>query len=261
MKPYNIRIDYGRTACGEIQIIDTAQPLFSWAVGVCGQETNASHRVSVARGGRIVWDTGYLDSEAQSAHYEGETLISGEIYNVTVEYKGTDGVAYSDSRDFCPGQLDNWDAAWLCAPGGRSDAVVTFYKDFELPVACESACLFVCGLGYHKAYINGQEVFGYPLNPAFSEYEKRAYYSVIPLAGKYLKAGLNRLSVRVASGWRNPELICYTTGHCTVAYSGKTVLSALLRFNMGASGITWLLTDESWRVYSDAVTQSDLFMG
>ncbi|MBQ6645664.1 MAG: family 78 glycoside hydrolase catalytic domain, partial [Clostridia bacterium] len=128
-------------------------------------------------------------------------------------------------------------------------------------VACESACLFVCGLGYHKAYINGQEVFGYPLNPAFSEYEKRAYYSVIPLAGKYLKAGLNRLSVRVASGWRNPELICYTTGHCTVAYSGKTVLSALLRFNMGASGITWLLTDESWRVYSDAVTQSDLFMG
>ena len=155
--------------------------------------------------GRLGWHA----SQEQSCRYGGPALTPGEVYTLELRLRsGCGAESAPECRRFCPGSVD-WDAEWLFADGAASDAVIDFVHDFtcEKPVA--SACLFVCGLGYHKVELNGEAVFAEPMNPAYSQYDRRAYYSVVPELEGVLRPGVNRIGVRVAAGWRRPDSICY----------------------------------------------------
>ncbi len=261
MRPYNIRIEYGKTDENRIQITESPDPVFGWALAGNENEAPSHCRVCVSRGGRTVWDTGLLRGDVQQVRYTGEKLRTGDVYTLNVEVSDENGKTASDTRLFCPGTLDFWPGKWLSDPEDRNGAVLSFFKDFDLPDSCVSACMFVCGLGYHKVSVNGREIFSDPMNPAFSEYEERAYYSVLPDIQDFLKSGRNRLGVRAAAGWRNPKIVCYDLIGRVPAYAGRTVMSAALRMTLSDGTEKWLLSDESWGLFYDAVTYSDIFMG
>ena len=261
MKPYAIRIEYGKTDPAAVQIVETPAPAFAWAVAPDADETLVCARVTVAHGTEILWETRLYGDVPQEARYGGKALEAGEIYKVAVELSDSNGRTCSDSRLFCAGSLAPWPGEWLGDPNDKGGAVLSFFKDFELTSSCVSACLFVCGLGYQKTYINGTEVFGYPMNPAFSEYEQRAYYNVLPDVGGFLVNGVNRLGVRVAAGWRNPNIVCYRNMKRAPEYAGRTVMSAALRLVFADGSVKWLCSDGSWSLFYDAVTYSDIFMG
>ena len=261
MRPYRIRIEYGRSDERDVQIIESPDPVFGWAIAQEDTEQLACYRITVTCRGKTVWDSGARHGGGQELRYEGDKLQTGEVYTVTVELTDTSGKTSSDSRAFCQGRLDAWRGEWLADPNDRDGAVLSFYKDFELPADCISACVFVCGLGYQKTYINGKEIFAYPMNPAYSEYEERAYYNVIPNVREYMNDGVNRIGVRVAAGWRNPNNICYKLVNRVAAYTGKTVMSAAIRMGFADGSEKWLFSDDSWQMFYDAVTYSDIFMG
>ena len=261
MKPYNIRIEYGKTKPSQLCILESAAPLFSWACAAGDGETQAAFSLRVLHDGEAVWQTGWHASQEQSCRYGGPALTPGEVYTLELRLRsGCGAESAPECRRFCPGSVD-WDAEWLFADGAASDAVIDFVHDFtcEKPVA--SACLFVCGLGYHKVELNGEAVFAEPMNPAYSQYDRRAYYSVVPELEGVLRPGVNRIGVRVAAGWRRPDSICYNLVQRIASYTGKTQLSAMLRIRYTDGSVAWLKTGEDWRWMPDAIVSSDIFDG
>lgn len=262
MKPYKIRMEHGRTDPSRVCITEQDQPLFSWAVAALEGERQAAYRLNVGQRGREAWDSGWVESACQEHRYGGEKLEAGEIYRLSVRLRGQDGqVTEAVTQDFCPGRLASWDAAWLCEQEERKNGVAVYVGEFDCGKEAESACLFVCGLGYHKAYLNGEAVFDSPMNPAYSQYEKRAYYTVLPGLEKHLRRGTNRIGIRVAGGWRNRENICYQLVNRIPAYVGRRQLSALLRIRYCDGTVEWKGTDNSWKYFYDAVVSGDIFLG
>ena len=261
MKPRKIRIEYGKTNEHGICVTEGAAPTFSWSVAARRGERQKAYRLAAACQGQDCWDTGWVESAEQSAVYAGPPLQPGEVYTLRLTLLGEDGsLSPTQTCRFCYGSLP-WDAPWLCAREARSDAVVQFVLDFSCEKPVAAACLFVCGLGYHKVYLNGQDVLTEPMNPAYSEYEKRSYYTVLPALEGLLRQGKNRLGVRVAPGWRNPESICYQLVQRVAAYTGPTQMSAMLRIRYADGTIRWLTTAEGWGYRYDAISSADIFLG
>ncbi len=261
MRPYRIRIEYAAAREGGITIVESARPMFSWAVAREEGEAFASRRLLVSQNGKLLWDTGFQPDAAQEKRYAGEPLTPGEACTLRVELKNAAGRVQADERRLCYGDVGPWPAKWLSDPAQEDGRAVAYFKDFELSSVPQSACLFACALGYHKLYINGQPVLDLPLNPAFSQYDKRAYYSVLPDLSKYLRPGCNRIGVRLARGWRNPGAICYRSMSAPPTYTGPAAFSAALRLSDGSQRARWVLSDEGWRAFDDPVTSADLFQG
>ena len=55
MKPYNIRIEYGKTKPSQLCILESAAPLFSWACAAGDGETQAAFSLRVLHDGEAVW--------------------------------------------------------------------------------------------------------------------------------------------------------------------------------------------------------------
>ena len=281
MKPYRVRIEFAKTSPEKINVTESANPHISWAIA-SGSETQSARRVNdacaadvcdviahdnntrviVAHEGRPFWDTGWVNAAGQNVKYSGNPLTEGEVYDLSVQLRGSNGEESPPEHvRFCPGQLSHWPAKWLCEKDAREDAVVSFFRDIDLPADAAAACLFVSGLGYHKIYVNGQCVFDDPLNPAFSEYDKRCYYQVLPGIENFLRGGKNRLGVRVAAGWRSPANVCYQLNKCTADFAGPTQMSAALRVRYSNGRIEWFISDEQWQYFYDPVVYSNIFMG
>lgn len=262
MNPYNIRMEYGRTDESRICILERPTPMFSWACAASGSEQQTAYALCVSLAGTPVWQTGRVLSSEQQCRYAGPALQAGETYTLSLRLRNADGQESACvQRRFCLGHIAHWDAAWLTATDAASDAVVDFVYDFSCDAPVESACLFVCGLGYHKVELNGAAVFDDPLNPAYSQYDRRAYYSVVPELEKGLRPGKNRLAVRVAAGWRRPDSVCYDLVGRIASYTGKTQLSAMLRLRLADGRIVWHRTGETWKCLPDVIAASDLFQG
>ncbi|HAX50928.1 family 78 glycoside hydrolase catalytic domain [Muricomes intestini] len=262
MKPYAIRIEHGRTKTENVCITEGKQPLFSWAVATQDGEMQTAYRVVIRLDEKEIWDSGWVSSPEQSCCYTGTQLTCGEIYTVTVSLRDTNGrESQSVQQRFCSGAINQWDAEWLCEQERKEDAVISFFKNFACEKEVASACIFVCGLGYHKVYLNGMDVFTEPMNPACCEFDKRCYYSVIPGIEKNLQKGQNRVGIRVAGGWRNPDNACYQLTGRIPEFTGKTQMSALLRIRFSDGEVRWLSTYRSWQYFYGGVVSSNIFMG
>lgn len=262
MKPYNIRIEHGRTKRKQVNIIEGAEPIFSWAAAPDGGQRQEAYRLKVCLGEKTVWDSDWVVSCGQSQRYCGQELWPGEVYSLEIRLKSQDGIiSQAAERKFCLGSLEMWDAEWICEQEERKNGVAVYIGDFFCEKEVEAACLFVSGLGYHKIYMNGKDLFTSPMNPAYSEYEKRSYYTVLPGLEGVLGRGKNRLAVRVAGGWRNQENICYQLVNRIPAYVGNRQLSALLRIRYLDGTVEWKRTDKEWNYFYDPIVSTDIFLG
>ncbi len=99
----------------------------------------------------------------------------------------------TDSR-WC---LNNWYAEVRPAPMMR--------RELELPVNAHSAKLYICGLGYYEASINGKKVGDHVLDPLVTEYDKRVRYVTYDVKDHLVK-GSNAIGVVLGNGWYN----CHT---------------------------------------------------
>lgn len=106
-------------------------------------------------------------------------------------------------------------AKWIAARHETAD-ILLFRRKFETKHP-EKARLFICGLGFFRAFLNGKALDERHINPAFTDYRKRktrppltkgkfgktghfAYYHVYDLTD-FLLNGENVLDVEVAGGY------------------------------------------------------------
>ncbi len=120
-----------------------------------------------------LWDSGRVESNASTqVEYQGKPLPSGARAYWTVKAWDQAGVEsdWAPAAWFEMGLLnpEDWTSRWIAiAPEDQSSAHAApyFRKAFSARSEIRSARAYVCGVGYHELYLNGQRVGDHVLDP------------------------------------------------------------------------------------------------
>ncbi len=157
--------------------IDSLTPVFGWAVS-SGTDDNWQGECRVmVEGDTLLWDSGWVAQKEQSLRYAGEKLPAGVALTLTVLVRDKNGEESEPClASFVSGVLTERVGKWIGSPAETNGRVLYFRRDFVLSEMPESACLYVCGLGYHHVTLDGVDVTDAKLEPAHANYHKLVYY-------------------------------------------------------------------------------------
>lgn len=246
-------------------VADHSTPMFSWTVlSDTENDQQTACRVTVSCKEKALWDSGWCSQAQQALTYAGEALPTGLVLQLQVWVRNTAGEeSCSAPQAFVYGVRKNWEGKWILPQEDRCHAALYFRRVFELPEGCTDACLYLAGLGYHKAYLNGRPVDTAVMDPAHANYAKTVYYTVLPNVGTLLQSGENVLAVEVADGWRRnvSDFVKNAIGGREVEFDGRPMLSAVLEWTDAQGQRRQLVTDESWQCKYGPVTAANIFDG
>ena len=201
--------------------VETAIPLFSWRLepGPQGRRQTAyeirvaSSAAELESGPTTLWESGLVSSsESVQIRYGGQPLRSRQraCWTVRVHDESGQPGPWSEPATFEMGLLReaDWRARWI-APAvydmKKPSPAPLLRREFRLPAAARSARIYVSGLGYYELFVNGQRIGDEVLMPAFSRYDRTAYYQTWDVTAA-LRSGINVIGVMLGNGWYN----CFT---------------------------------------------------
>jgi alpha-L-rhamnosidase len=130
-----------------------------------------------------------------------------------------------------------------------------FRKEFTLERPVRKATLFICGLGYCEAFLNGQRVGDHVLDPAWTGYHKRAFYVAHDVTAQ-LKTGVNALGAMLGRGQFSP--LCNDIwGLRRAEWIAQPRLIARLAVTFDDGSAQDIITDASWRTVGGPITYDD----
>jgi alpha-L-rhamnosidase len=101
-----------------------------------------------------------------------------------------------------------WRGYWINAGstmGAPSDEVLPapyLRKTFICSSKPEKASVFLCGLGWHELYVNGQKADDRVLAPAVTQFDKHVSFIEYDVT-HLLQQGKNAVAVLLGNGWYN----------------------------------------------------------
>ena len=264
--------------------IDTAKPRLSWILKsqVRGQKQTA-YRVIVStclenldanRGD--LWDSQkIISNNSIQVMYQGPPLASATRYCWKVRVWDKDGKPGNWSKpawfETAFLKQDDWTAKWIndgkpapVADGDfyKFDPAPLFRKEFILDKPVKQARLYISGLGYYEASINGNRIGDHILDPGWTNYSNRVYYSTYDVAAQ-LQNGANCLGVMLGNGWYNP-LPMKMWGRLNLRESltvGRPRFIAQLEMTYADNSIKTIVSDENWRVAEGPILRNNIFLG
>lgn len=150
-----------------------------------------------------------------------------------------------------------WDIAAMTTPA--YDPSPLMRKTFRVGTKPVRAMLYVTGLGYYEAFINGCRVGDHVLDPGWTYYSKHtAYeaYDVLPM----LREGDNAIGLMIGRGQYNP-LSNDIWRLSTSEWVGQPKALALLRIEYSDGKVSTLGTDGSWRTTGGPIVYDDTRLG
>jgi len=219
--PFRLQTEYQANPLG----IDTALPRFSWVVAsrqrntmqVAYQIRVGSSEETITSGGADIWDSGKTtSSQSINTTFAGLPLKPHTRYYWTVRIWDNYGnqTEYAEPAWFETAKIDttDWQANWIgdgrLAPELEQNlydtmAAPLFRKGFRVDQPVEKARLYISGLGYYEAELNGEKVGDQVLDPGWTNYGKRVLYSTYDVTDR-VKEGENAVGVTLGNGWYNP---------------------------------------------------------
>ena len=241
-------------------------PALSWSIGSDtpgGEQAWYTLTLTDPERGARLYDSGRVESRVQSASFDAAAIPAGSLLRATLVVGSADGQVTEEAEEFFfNGALDDFPGDWITSREDQGVRVLRFCRDFTPARPVADAVLYTCGLGYHRATINGEPVTDAVLDPAHSNYSKVCYYRVTPDAAEYLQPGQNRLEIQVAPGWRNNRTPFMTEvmGNRAIEFYGESVLWALLRITYEDGTREDIATGADWLCAPDPRT-SEIFNG
>ena len=144
----------------------------------------------------------------------------------------------------------------------NEDSAPLFRKDFVAKEEVKSAKLYITAAGYYVASLNGEKIGKNYLEPAWTNYSKRVYYSEYDLT-KELLSGENCLGVTLGNGWYNP-LPLKMWGVYNLRRSlpvGRPMFIAKLIINYSNGKVEEVSTDKSWKFTEGPVLKNSIYLG
>ena len=197
------------------------------------------------------------------------------------DWDGAQWIAYKDNRQW----RDEWEAhkdhelrntAEAIYPNpswpwhtGKDSAIFTLYemaqpkydpaplfrKEFAATKQIRAANLYICGLGYYEAFINGKRVGDHVLDPAWTNYEQRAMYVTYDVSNM-LRVGDNAIGVMLGRGQYNP--LCNDIwGLSKSAWIDQPKLMALLRIEYADGSVANVTTGPAWKTAGSPIVYDD----
>jgi alpha-L-rhamnosidase len=285
---YDLQCEYGTEPIG----IDNPNPRLSWKMHAddFGKEQSA-YRILVADSKALLakdtgncWDSGKTEHQHSTPIvYEGRTLKTGErlFWKVRVWDEKKVAGPWSAVASWEMGKLSpaQWNAKWI----GKGDSISTaeektgpapyFRKAFEVSHDISQARLFISGLGYYVAYINGTRVGDRVLAPAPSNYDRRplkdllyfyddqsttrVYYNTYDIS-HLLQRGRNTIGVVLGNGWYNQR---DRTVEGKMWYDTPRLIAELTIMDKGTGQSTSVVTDRTWKVTTGSIRHNGIFTG
>jgi len=288
MTPARLRCEYAVNPLG----IDEPRPQLSWAVESRQRgQVQTAYQILVATTEDLLqadrgdlWDSGKVgSSQTLGVLYAGKRLQSGMRAHWKVRVWDRNG----NASDWSPpawwemGLLEpgDWQGAWITRAGPsttatarrREDAEADLYadhpaplfrKEFTAPREIRRARLYVSGLGYYELHINGRRVGDHVLDPAWTSYARRVFYSTYDVTA-LLRKGPNALGVVLGNGWYNPlPLRMWGKFNLREALTvGEPRLILQLNIEYADGSRQSICSDESWRVGDSPILRNSVYLG
>lgn len=144
----------------------------------------------------------------------------------------------------------------------NDDAAPLFRKDFDVNKNIKSAKLYITAAGYYVATLNGEKIGKSYLEPAWTNYSKRVYYSEYDLT-KDILIGENCLGVMLGNGWYNP-LPMKMWGVYNLRKSlpvGRPEFIASLKLTYADGKVEEVNTNKTWKYTEGPVLKNSVYMG
>ena len=287
--PVHAVIDIAQLRCESYPAplgIDSPHPRLSWTVESAQRnQRQTAYRILVAptetalageRNDALCWDSGKVSaSETLEIAYAGKPLASGQRYFWKVKVWDQDDQASSWS----PGtfwemgllQPSDWTGQWMndgkANPARDEDFYLDdpaplFRREFALAKPVRRARLYVTGLGYYEASLNGQRVGDHLLDPGWTAFDKQVFYSTYDVTGQ-LAAGANCLGVTLGNGWWNLQPLRLGGRYNLRAPlpSGRPRFIAQLNIEFEDGSTQTVVSDGTWKVTAGPIQFNSIYLG
>ena len=137
-----------------------------------------------------------------------------------------------------------------------------FRKEFKTDKAIKSVLLSITSAGYFKVSINGNGIKENVLDPAWTDFSKRIYYSEYDVTS-LIQDGDNCLGVSLGNGFYNP-LPMRKWGRRNLREDiavGKPVFIAKLHISYKNGSSEEIVTDNSWKFALGPIIKNSVYIG
>ncbi len=264
--------------------IGTKTPRFSWEISNKVKGTmQTAYQILVAAGedrlteqDSVIWNSGKIVSNSNiQVPYEGKPLQPSTRYYWKVKFWDQHGTPseYSDVAWFETGLFSagDWKAQWIFngikAPENEADMykdipAPLFRKDFSLEKNVKTARLYIAGLGYFEAYVNGKKTGKDVLNPGWTDYSKRIQYNTYDVTD-LVSTGDNTIGILLGNGWYNP-LPLYLFNRINlrkILTIGQPKLIAQLKVEFTDGSQQLIVSDASWKTGNSPILRNNVYLG
>ncbi len=267
----------------ENSAVDSENPLLRWSVTTTeGGVTQSAYRVlvsssaeKIAQNEGDVWDSGKTKGSVNVTSFDGADLVSNQKYFWKVMIWSDDNTfsEWSDASTWETAIMtpEEWRAVWLndgkLNPTEdedfyKEDPAPIFRKEFAVGQKVESAKLFITGLGYYVSYLNGERIGENFVDPGWTNYKERIYYSTYDVTDM-IKNGANCMGVTLGNGWFNPLPLRMWGGRNIrkSLFVGRPAFISELHITLADGSKQVILSDESWSVTEGPVIRNSVYLG
>ena len=278
-RPEGLRCEYQE---GDVLVEAGSAPRLSWI----NSSDQTAYEIKVTSGKDLVWDSGRITSgESHLVPYGGPVLQPMEEYSWMLRTwdEGGKASAWSRPARWVTGpSTDGWDAQWIGAPWQKDERgewytrYPMFRKEFKVGKGLESARIFISGLGYFEARINGGKICDDFLVPGLTDYTLRPFLGENPripldpavtayktlylsydVAGM-LKEGDNAIGVTLGNGYFHTRPTA-PSDQCEPYGVPRLIARIELTYKDGHR--EHVSTDTSWKAAESPFTYGDVWGG
>jgi alpha-L-rhamnosidase len=223
-----------------------------------------------------MWSSGKVENPRTfGILYKGKPLVSFTRYYWKVRVWDQNGAEseWSDAAWFETAMMKNsdWKAGWITDQRPLPAKDEDFYKETPNPLLrkeitlkkeVRSARLYIAGLGYSIAYLNGRRISDHMLDMPWTQFARQIMYNTFDVTSN-LHKGKNAIGVMLGNGWYNPMPIKMFQrwnfrDYLTV---GKPCLKAQLRIVYTDGSTETIVTDDSWKTGEGPVLKNSVYLG
>jgi len=264
--------------------IDSKNPRLSWMLTARQNDVNQSvYQIIVATSKQILsldkgdlWDSGKIKSkQSVEVAYSGKPLESGMscFWKVKI-WDGHGKVSdWSEPSKWEMSLMNpaDWKGKWINDGKAlplkdedfyQEDPAPLFRKGFSVSGNIKKARLYISGLGYYLSYLNGKRIGDHELDPGWTDYADRVYYSTYDVT-ELIQKGDNCLGVMAGNGWFNPLPLKMWGGRNIreSLFTGRPGFICQLQIENADGTKQIIVSDPTWKAHEGPIIRNSIYLG
>ncbi|MBR3809486.1 MAG: family 78 glycoside hydrolase catalytic domain [Clostridia bacterium] len=154
----------------------------------------------------------------------------------------------------------NFTGKWIAATASLEDRFAPlFKKNFKIEKSVKTATLYICGLGFFEAKINGVLPDDSVLNPTHSQYSSTIYYRAFDVTA-LLRENENEITVELGNSFYNEPTTVWNWQIASWRNTPRLILDLVIEYTDNTTEI--IKSDESFKVATNGIiTKNSIYCG